>query len=79
MPIEQHGDGGFTITGDSIQHYRILTMIQGLKAEIRGMRLTSKGRTCYSMLKQQFGLKGNKVKVLAQAEEIMAMIREEYR
>ena len=77
MPIEEN-DGGVTITGDSIQHYRLLTMIQGLKAEIRGMRLTSKGRTCYSMLKQQFNLKGNKRKVLAQVEEIMAKIKEEH-
>jgi len=78
MPIEQSA-GGVMITGESIQHYKLLTMIQGLKAEIKGMRLTGKGRTCYSMLKQQFGLKGNKVKVLAQAEEIMAMIKEEYK
>jgi hypothetical protein len=78
MPIVE-SNGGFTITGDSIQHYRLLTMIQGLKAEIKGMRLTSKGSTCYAMLKKQFDLKGNKVKVLAQAEEIMAMIKEEYR
>jgi len=78
MPIEQSA-GGVVITGESIQHYRLLIMIQGLKSEIKGMRLTSKGRTCYSLLKSLYGLKGNKAKVLAQAEEIIATIKEEYK
>jgi len=70
MPIEQSA-GGVVITGESIQHYRLLIMIQGL--------ITSKGRTCYSLLKSLYGLKGNKAKVLAQAEEIIATIKEEYK
>jgi len=78
MPIEQSA-GGVIITGESIMHYRLLTMIQGLKSEIRGFKLTSKGRTCYSLLKSQYGLKGNREKVLTQAQEIMDMLKEEYK
>ena len=78
MPIEQSA-GGTMITGESIMHYRLLTLIQGLKAEIRGMRLTSKGRTCYSIIKSEYGLKGNKEKVLVQIQEIMDTIKEEYK
>jgi len=78
MPIEQSA-GGVVITGESIQHYRLLVMIQGLKAEIKGFKFTSKGSTCYAMLKKQFGLKGNKAKVLARAEEILATIIKEYK
>ena len=77
MPIEQHA-GGVTITGDSIMHYRLLTLIQGLKAEIRGMRLTSKGRTCYSIIKREYGFKGSKEKVLVQIQEVMDNIKKEY-
>tara|TARA_R110000824_G_scaffold116312_4_gene267679 strand:- start:348 stop:584 length:237 start_codon:yes stop_codon:yes gene_type:complete len=77
MPIE-HSAGGTMITGDSIMHYRLLNLIVGLKVEIQGMRLTSRGSTCYSILKREYGLKGNKEKVLAQAQEIMDKIKEEY-
>jgi len=78
MPIEQFA-GGVSITGESIMHYRLLTLIQGLKSEIRGMRLTSKGRTCYSIIKSEYGLKGSREKVLVQIQEIMDMIKEEYK
>jgi len=78
MPIEQSA-GGTMITGESIMHYRLLCLIQGLKAEIRGMRLTSKGRTCYAIIKSEYGFKGNKEKVLTQVEQLMATIKEEYK
>lgn len=78
MPFEQSA-GGVMITGESIMHYRLLTLIQGLKSEIKGMRLTSKGRTCYSIIKSEYGLKGNREKVLVQIQEIMDMIKEEYK
>ena len=78
MPIEQSA-GGTMITGESIMHYRLLCLIQGLKAEIRGRRLTSKGRTCYSIIKSEYGFKGNKEKVLSQIEQVMAKIKEEYK
>lgn len=59
------------ITGkEDIQAYRLLVLKQGLKAELRGMRLT-RGRTCYSIIKEEFNLKGNKEKVLKQYEEIL--------
>ncbi len=76
MPIE-HSAGGSTITGESIMHYRLLNMIRGLKLEIKGMRLTSKGRTCYAMLKSEYGLKGDREKVLVQAQKIMDDIKKE--
>jgi len=78
MPIEQTA-GGVMITGESIMDYRLATMIIGLKHEIKGRRLTNKGRTCYAMLKTEYGLKGNKEKVLAQAQAIMDEITEGYK
>jgi hypothetical protein len=68
--VEVSEDGGTMITGDSISLYRVITLKAGLKLEIQGMRMT-RGRTCYSMIKEEFGFKGNKEKVLAQIEELL--------
>jgi len=73
MPITETLYGGYLIEGkDSIQDYRFMMLITGLRSEIKGFRLTSKGSTCYAILKREFGFKGNKEKVLVQAEELMA-------
>ena len=42
------------------------------------MRLTSKGRTCYSIIKSEYGFKGSKEKVLVQIQEVMDNIKKEY-
>tara|TARA_A100000172_G_C3028918_1_gene105908 strand:+ start:1107 stop:1304 length:198 start_codon:yes stop_codon:yes gene_type:complete len=57
-------------TPEQIAHYRLLTLKQGLEMEIKGLRLT-RGRTCYSIIKQEFGLKGNKKKVYDQFVKIV--------
>ena len=83
MPIEKTESGGHLVTGKAgMEAYRFAHLITGLKAEMRGMRLTSKGSTCYAMLKNLYGFKGNKAKVLAQAEAyrdttIMTQLRAE--
>ena len=59
------------ITGEeNISLFRLLTLKAGLKIEIKGMKVT-RGRTCYSIIKDEFNLKGNKQKVLAQFEDII--------
>tara|TARA_R110002020_G_scaffold320835_1_gene536748 strand:- start:159 stop:434 length:276 start_codon:yes stop_codon:yes gene_type:complete len=66
------------LTGDAILTFRLLTMRQGLKLEDEtngGMRLTGKGRTCYAMVKREYGFKGNRNKVLYQLE---SYIRKQY-
>ena len=83
MPIEQMESGGFMVTGQAgMEAYLFANLIIGLKSEMKGMRITAKGKTCYSMLKNKYGFKGNREKVLAQAIEyrdttIMAQLREE--
>jgi len=83
MPIDKMESGGFMVTGKAgMEAYRFAHLITGLKSEMRGMRLTGKGSTCYAMLKNLYGFKGNKAKVLAQAEAyrdttIMAQLRAE--
>lgn len=56
MAIENFGNGGMVITGEHINHFRMLTLRQGLKAEKIGMRLT-RGRSCLSIVKAEFGIK----------------------
>ena len=68
MPITQTPGGIIAEGRDGILAYRYITLISGLKSEIRGMRLTAKGRTCYSILKREYGFKGSREKVLQQAE-----------
>ena len=49
-------------TSKQIEAYRLSCLRQGLKAEMRGMRLTAKGKTCYAILKGM-GYKGTKQQV----------------
>jgi hypothetical protein len=44
-------------TPDQINAYRLLTIRQGLKAEMVGMRLTRKAPSCLSIVKREFGIK----------------------
>ena len=52
-------------TPDQINMYRVLTLRAGLRLEVRGMKL-SRGLSCYALIKNEFGFKGNKAKVLDQ-------------
>jgi hypothetical protein len=57
-------------TPEQIQAARLLVLRQGLTLETKGLRL-SRGRTAYSIIKEEFGFKGNKIKVLEQFEEML--------
>lgn len=56
-------------TPEQIQAFRMLTLLAGLKLEVRGLRKT--GRSCYQIVKQEFGLTGTRRKVLADFEELI--------
>ena len=62
-------------TPEQMQMARYLTMRSGLKLEIQGLRLT-RGVSCYKLIKDTFGLKGNKQKVLDQVSEILDKVLE---
>tara|TARA_R100001244_G_scaffold67113_1_gene55033 strand:+ start:2231 stop:2428 length:198 start_codon:yes stop_codon:yes gene_type:complete len=61
------------IVGDDIHKFRLLTLRKGLEIEIKGMKL-SRGRSCYTIIKREFGFKGNKQKVLTQFNKILAKL-----
>ena len=56
-------------TPDQIAVARMLTLRTGLQLEIKGMRKT--GRSCYSIIKRDFGLTGTRAKVLEQFEQMI--------
>jgi hypothetical protein len=63
MPITLHQSGGFTCTGDGISLYRMLALRSALSLEMKGLR-ARRGFSAYAAIKREFGLKGNKAKVL---------------
>lgn len=70
MTIERIEGGGIMVTGDEdIALYRMLALRGALHLEVLGMK--RHGRSVYSIVKQEFGFRGNKQKVYDQlCEEI---------
>ena len=58
-----------------IQLYSMLALRARLKLEMVGMK--GRGRTSYSLLKEELGLKGNKQKLLDKVNEIIQVIKEQ--
>jgi hypothetical protein len=52
------------VVGEAIHLFRMTTLLRGLGLEIKGMK--KRGRSCYSIIKAETGLKGNKQKVYDQ-------------
>jgi anion-transporting ArsA/GET3 family ATPase len=56
-------------TPEQIATFRLLTLRQMLKLEMLGM--TRRGRSAYSIIKQELGLKGSKQSVFNQLSELL--------
>ena len=52
-----------------IELYRMMVQRQALKLQMKGIR--TRGRSAYSMIKEQYSLKGNITKVYEQFTEII--------
>jgi hypothetical protein len=59
---------------DQIAVARMLTLRKGLQLEIKGMRHS--GRSCYSIIKRDFGLTGTRARVLEQFEQLIPNFKE---
>ena len=59
-------------TAASIHLYRLKALRGALKLEILGMR--KKGRSVYALVKEEFGFKGGKAKVLKQLESKIVLL-----
>jgi hypothetical protein len=67
MTIEKTTGGGTMITGDDISVYRLFALKGALKLEIAGM--SRRGPSAATILKKEFGWKGNNKKILGLLEE----------
>lgn len=58
-----------------IEMFRYKTLLKGLRLEMVGMKM-SRGQSCYSIIKQEFGLKGSKQKVYDQFKSMLEQVNE---
>ena len=61
-------------TPDQIAVARMLTLRKGLQLEIKGMRHS--GRSCYSIIKRDFGLTGTRAQVPEKFEQLIPNFKE---
>jgi len=77
--IKQLGDDpqtcGFVITETSMPMYRMILLQSQLKSEIAGLRWR---QSAYAMIKREYGLKGNRQKVLDQFNKIVERAKLEH-
>ena len=71
IELETTTNGGYIIKGESVNHYRLLMLRSALKMEIKGLRISSHRPTAYTVIKNEFNLKGSKLKVLRAYELIL--------
>jgi len=55
---------------EQIAMYRLLTLRQALKLEIKGLKM-SRGRSAYSIIKSELGLKGSREAVFKELSTIL--------
>ena len=59
---------------EDIDLYSIMVKRSALVLEMRGMK--RRGRSAYSLIKEEFGLKGNRQKVFEQLSKIIETIKQ---
>ena len=64
------------ITGDDTILFSIIALESALRLEAKGMKMSS-GRSAYSIVKDRYGLKGSKQRVLEQFNQIVNELRVE--
>ena len=68
-------DNGLIVldTPEDINMFRMLSLKGALGLEVKGMK--RRGRSAYSIVKEEFGLKGNKQRVLEQFTPIVEKMK----
>ena len=75
MPIIHHQSGATSITGKaSMEFYRAVHLLAGLRLEMKGLR-TTRGVSCYAIIKRECGFNGDRAKVLAQFQAYVDAMR----
>lgn len=75
MSIHVSKDGTpHAFTGpEAVNFFRMATILRGMKFELKtGMRMTSRAPSCFTIVRREYGLKGNKQKLIDQFEKLVA-------
>ena len=57
-----------------INHFRYLTILRGLRLEMRGLKM-SRGMTMYALIKKELGLSGSRESVYNQLADMLGKPR----
>jgi len=68
--IEVTESGATVITGEHIGLYQLVVLKRGLVAEGRGLKM-SRGASMMTIAKKNYGLKGNREKLIAQVQALI--------
>lgn len=74
MPIHINKTGSISVVGPKAMNlYRMMMILQGLKMEARfpGMRMTAKAPKCSTIVRKEYGLKGNHAKLIEQFQKLV--------
>ena len=59
------------LTGQQIPKFRLIVLQKGIEMEAIGLRMTRKGRSALSIVKQEFGWTGNRQAILNKLTELI--------
>lgn len=59
------------LTGQQIPKFRLIVLQKGIEMEAIGLRMTRKGRSALSIVKQEFGWTGNRQTILNKLTELI--------
>ena len=73
MTIHVGAEGPRAFVGkEAVNFFRMATLLRGMKSELKtGMRMTSKAPSCFTIVRREYGLKGNKQKLIDQFEKLV--------
>lgn len=74
MPIQvsEAGMPQAYVGREAVNFFRMVTLLHGMQAELKGIRLTSKAPSCFTLVRREYGLKGNKEKLIEQFKRLVA-------
>ena len=76
MGFEARREGDRVTMNPTDPRVRIAVLVGALKLEVLGMK--RRGRSVYAIVKDEFGLRGNKKRVLEQLQDIKERLNEPY-
>ncbi len=73
MSIHVDENGPRVYSGPAaVNFFRMAALLQGMKSELRtGMRMTRRASSCFTIVRREYGLRGNKQKLIEQFAKLV--------